>query len=457
MIFEELKPKSNQTIKDASDLILYTSAQTKDDVARLAKYAAGQTKQEELNSPISQFICANEIYSIPDGAETNARDVDWSEAIEELQNAYKLNKNTKQHFRHFVISLDVNESLSKSQWTKVANTLMKKLGFENAKYIAFKHSDTDNEHIHIACSVVDVVSRKIINNWQNYNKAQEVMRFFENKYNLNQIESSADKNKGYDNKINNANKHSLKHMMRRKIETAILSLGHKQASLPELELALLHNGIQIDLTKDKANKQFRGITYIFGDIRFAGSALKSGNKFALGGLVKNEILTKAALEVNNYQHPPTEDLERFALVRKLSTEKLATLEEISSKRRIEAKENDELFFNAMTLKNHNARMQRLFEGNRLYKEYIKQTKRRRKTFEERAIDQVVLELESSLTRNSTLSFKLLYCLLQTLIELIERVGMKMEFELTSEKFDCGLKHTKLNLDNQLTIIPNNAE
>lgn len=457
MIFEELKPKSNQTIKDASDLILYTSAQTKDDVARLAKYAAGQTKQEELNSPISQFICANEIYSIPDGADRNARNVDWSEAIEELQNAYKLNKNTKQHFRHFVVSLDVNESLSNSQWAKIANMLMKKLGYENAKYIAFSHSDTDNEHIHLVTSCVDIVSRKIINNWQNYNKAQKVMRFFEKKYNLNQIESSSDKNKVYDNRINNAHKHSLKHMMRRKIETAILSLGHKQASLPELELALLHNGIQIDLTKDKANKQFRGITYIFGDIRFAGSALKSGNKFALGGLVKNEILTKAALEVNNYQHPPTEDLERFALVRKLSTEKLATLEEITSKRRTEAKENDELFFNAMTLKNHNARMQRLFEGNRLYKEYIRQTKRRRKTFEERAIDQVVLELESSLTRNSTLSFKLLYCLLQTLIELIERAGMKMEFELTSEEFDCRLKLTKLNLDNQFTTIANCAE
>ncbi|MEZ8194754.1 relaxase/mobilization nuclease domain-containing protein [Vibrio cortegadensis] len=446
MIFEEFKPKSNQTIKDASDLILYTSAQTKDDAARLARYAAGQTKQENVHNPTSQFICANEIYCIPNGAETNASDVDWSEAIEELQNAYKLNKNTKQHFRHFVISLDVNESLSKSQWTKVANTLMKKLGFENAKYIAFRHSDTDNEHIHLVTSCVDIVSRKIINNWQNFNKAQEVMRFFEKKYNLNQIESSADKNKRYDNKINNANKHSLKHMMRRKIETAILSLGHKQASLPELELALLHNGIQIELTNDKANKQFRGITYIFGDIRFAGSALKSGNKFALGGLVKNGILAKSALEVNNYQEPPTEELERFELLRKLSTKKLATLEEITSKRRTEAKENDEMFFNAVTLKNHNARMQRLFEGNRLYKEYMRHAKRRRKTFEERAIDQVVLELESSLMSNSTLSLKLLYCLLQTLIEAIERASMKMEFELVYEEFDDTSKPMNLGFD-----------
>ncbi|WP_061039706.1 relaxase/mobilization nuclease domain-containing protein [Vibrio coralliirubri] len=446
MIFEELKPKSNQTIKDASDLILYTSAQTKDDVARLAKYAAGQTKQEELSSPISQFICANEIYSIPDGAETNARDVDWSEAIEELQNAHKLNKNTKQHFRHFVISLDVNESLNKTQWAKIANTLMKKLGYENAKYITFKHSDSDNEHIHIACSVVDVVSRKIINNWQNYNKAQKVMRFFEKKYNLNQIESSADKNKGYDNKINNANKHSLKHMMRRKIETAILSLTHKHVSLPQLEQALLHNGIQIELTKDKTNNRFRGITYIFADIRFAGSALKSGNKFSLGGLVKNGVMAKSALEVNNYQDSPTEEIERFELVRKLSTEKLATLEEITSKRRTEAKENDELFFNAVTLKNNKARMLRLLEGNRLYKEYLRHAKLRRKSFEERATNQLVLELESSLTRNSTLSFKLLYCLLQTLIEAIERTGMNADFELVYEKFGGEFKPMNLGLD-----------
>ena len=446
MIFEELKPKAKQTIKDASDLILYTSAQTKDDVARLAKYAAGQTKQEELSSPISQFIYANEIYSIPDDAETNARDVDWSEAIEELQNAYKLNKNTKQHFRHFVVSLDVNESLRKSQWTNVTHSLMTKLGFENAKYIAFKHSDTDNEHIHIACSVVDVVSRKIINNWQNYNKAQEVMRFFEKKYNLNQIESSADKNKRYDNKINNANKHSLKHMMRRKVETAILSLAHKQASLPELELALLHIGIQVELTKDKANTRFRGITYIFGDIRFAGSALKSGNKFALGGLVKNGILSIEALEVTRYQHPPTEELERFETIRKLSTEKLANLEEITAKRRVEEKENDELFFNAVVLKNDTARVLHILEGNRLYKEYLKHAKRKRTSFEERATKQVTLELESSLIRNSALSFKLLYYLLLSLIESLERFVRTADFELVYEKFGGTPEPMSLGFD-----------
>ncbi|PMO03870.1 relaxase/mobilization nuclease domain-containing protein [Vibrio sp. 10N.222.55.C12] len=446
MIFEELKPKNKQTIKDASDLILYTSAQTKDDAARLAKYAAGQTKQEELNSPISQFICANEIYSIPDGAEKNASDVDWSEAIEELQNAYKLNKNTKQHFRHFVISLDVNESLSKPQWAKIANTLMRKLGYENAKYIAFRHSDTDNEHIHLVTSCVDIVNRKIINNWQNYNKAQEVMRLFEKKYNLNQIESSADKNKRYDNKINNANKHSLKHMMRRKIETAILSLDHKQAFLPELELALLHNGIQVELTKDKANTRFRGITYIFGDTRFAGSALKSGNKFALGGLVKNGILSIEALEVTHYQHPPTEELERFETIRKLSTEKLANLEEVTAKRRVEEKENDEIFFNAVVLKNDTARVLHILEGNRLYKEYLKHAKRRRTSFEERATKQVILELESSLMRNSTLSFKLLYYLLLSLIESLERFVMTADFELVYEKFGGESKPMNLGFD-----------
>ncbi|WP_407833151.1 hypothetical protein [Vibrio rotiferianus] len=68
MIFEELKPKKNQTIADASDLILYTSATTKDDASGLTDYAAGKTKVDSISSEISTFITANEIYDIPQGA-----------------------------------------------------------------------------------------------------------------------------------------------------------------------------------------------------------------------------------------------------------------------------------------------------------------------------------------------------------------------------------------------------
>ncbi|HCE2438256.1 TPA: relaxase/mobilization nuclease domain-containing protein [Vibrio parahaemolyticus] len=435
MIFEELKPKQNQTINDASDLILYTSATTKDDARALTSYAAGQTKEDSISSQISTFITANEIYDIPQGANQSAKNLDWSGAISELQGAYRLNQNTKQHFRHFVVSLAEGERLTKSQWKQVSHTLMNELGYGNAKYIVFQHNDTDSQHCHYVTSVVNTLDRKIINHWQSHTKAQVVMRHFEKKFGLTKVESSCEKNKRYNNKINNANKHSLKHMMRRKVETAIASLTNKPVSLQDFELALLKQGITITLRKSHDNQKFTGITYHYSKFLFTGSVLRSGNKFALGGLVKNKILAQSALAVSNYIKLPSKEIERFEPIRKLSEQRLANLEEITAKRRKYVKDSEAEFFNAVAISHFNRKLMRAIENDRFLQNYLDRRRRKRMSTTERATQEVIFKIEHSLTKNSKLSFQLLYAVLLTISELLIRTGNQENFELLNETFD----------------------
>ncbi|EPI2169006.1 hypothetical protein ACVTOK_003277 [Vibrio alginolyticus] len=84
MIFEELKCKNDkQTTHDAAQLVRYGAKQT-DDITQLIEYSSSQSK-DVFHRGTSQFICANEIASVPLGAERqDAREVDWSRAIAEL-------------------------------------------------------------------------------------------------------------------------------------------------------------------------------------------------------------------------------------------------------------------------------------------------------------------------------------------------------------------------------------
>ncbi|HCG7281253.1 TPA: relaxase/mobilization nuclease domain-containing protein [Vibrio parahaemolyticus] len=446
MIFEELKPKKNQTISDASDLILYTSATTKDDASALADYVVGKTKADSIPHDVSTFITANEIYNIPQGAEQNSKNLNWAGAISELQDAYRLNQNTKQHFRHFVVSLAEGEQLTKSQWKHVSHTLMNELGYGNAKYIVFQHNDTDSQHCHYATSVVNTLDRKIINHWQNHTKAQTVMRYFEQRFGLAKVESSCEKNRRYDNKINNANKHSLKHMMRRKIETAIASLTSKPVSLQAFELALLKQGITITLKKSPDNQRFTGVTYHYSSFSFTGSSLKSGNKFSLGGLVKNMILTPSSLAVSNYRALANKEIERFETIRKLSEQHLVNLEEIAAKRKKYAKDSEAEFFNAIAIFNYNRKALVALENDRLLQDYLARRKRKRMSFTAKAHQQLTFELEYTLTKNSKVSLRLLYAVLLTISELLIRTGTQGNFELFNESFDVEDQQIATDVD-----------
>ncbi len=299
MIFEELQCKNDkQTVHDATQLVRYSAKQS-DDVTLLIEYSSSHSKGDELGGT-SQFICANEIASVPLNARNqDARDIDWSRAIAELQSAHLANPNTKQPFRHFVVSLAEGEQLPLTKWRNTIKKLMDHLGYEHARYIVFKHSDTNNEHVHIVASTTDLLTGKIISNWQSHLKAQEIMREQEVMLGLQALQSSGELHSSYDTDVQGEKEKTVIRMMRRKVDTAIRTLP-PSCSLTQFEMALLKQGIEIELIPDKTNSRFKGIAYRFHQYRFAGSPLRSGNKYTLGKLIKNGVMDAKALFIDNY-------------------------------------------------------------------------------------------------------------------------------------------------------------
>ncbi|ELA4929861.1 relaxase/mobilization nuclease domain-containing protein [Vibrio vulnificus] len=327
MIFTELEcTRSQQTAKDAQNLVEYGAKQK--DADNLVKYGAGKTKHAPASEGHSFFICANEIESIPVEIGELATGADWHDAITELQSSYRHNPHVKHPFRHFVISIDEGERLTDKQWRKTVRKTMNRLGYKNARYIAFRHEDTDSQHVHITASTQDLETNKVISNWMSVETAQEIMREQEKEFGLRQLENSSEILAKGEAVTSNKYSHSVKLMMRRLVESSIKELPAlvraraknlekldisdehtTQASLALYQIALLRNGVEIILKEDRNNEKFIGLVYKYNDFIIPASKLRSGNKFTLGGLIKSGVLTSDANMISSYDESQVENFD----------------------------------------------------------------------------------------------------------------------------------------------------
>ncbi|WP_257966365.1 relaxase/mobilization nuclease domain-containing protein [Vibrio parahaemolyticus] len=325
MVFTELEcTRSQQTARDAQNLVEYGAKQK--DADNLVKYGAGKTKHAPASEGHSFFICANEIESIPVEMGELATGADWHDAITELQSSYRHNPHVKHPFRHFVISIDEGERLTDKQWSKTVRKTMNRLGYKNARYIAFRHEDTDSQHVHITVSTQDLETNKVISNWMSVEAAQEIMREQEKEYGLRQLENSASVLAKGEAVASDKYSHSVKLMMRRLVESSIKELPAlvqaranmlkkldvsdehtTKASLALYQIALLRNGVEIILKEDRNNEKFIGLVYKYNDFIIPASKLRSGNKFTLGGLIKSGVLTSDANIISSYDESQVEN------------------------------------------------------------------------------------------------------------------------------------------------------
>ncbi|EJB8585719.1 relaxase/mobilization nuclease domain-containing protein [Vibrio parahaemolyticus] len=327
MIFTELEcTRSQQTAKDAQNLVEYGAKQK--DADNLVKYGAGKTKHAPASEGHSFFICANEIESIPVSIGELATGADWHDAITELQSSYRHNPHVKHPFRHFVISIDEGEYLTDKQWRKTIRKTMNRLGYKNARYIAFRHEDTDSQHVHITVSTQDLETNKVTSNWMSVETAQEVMREQEKEFGLRQLENSSEILAKGEAVVSDKYSHSVKLMMRRLVESSIKELPMlvqsrenmlkklgvndehtTEASLALYQIALLRNGVEVILKEDRNNEKFIGLVYKYNDFIIPASKLRSGNKFTLGGLIKSGVLTSDANIISSYDNSQVENYE----------------------------------------------------------------------------------------------------------------------------------------------------
>lgn len=306
MIYKEPEQKGGKHTEQTADTLIKYVAGDDERVAKyLVNYGAGATK---IANAVTEFIYANNIIHIPVNAKNAPGEMlDMTLAIREMQESIRLNPSAKQQFKHMIVSLDTNESLTNPQWCKTAKKLMNHLGYANCRYIAFKHNDTDEQHIHVITSTIDIVTRKRIKDSYSKIRAQEVMRELEIEFGLRQLVSSNEI--GYDTyaDINDAKKFNKKAQIARLVKTGINKLK-PGSNLAEFVIAVesTHSSLKVELQTKKGIAV--GIVFNLGGVRMSASQLGGNRKYTLGKLISNGILDDACKDLSNYE----EELERAA-------------------------------------------------------------------------------------------------------------------------------------------------
>ena len=106
----------------------------------------------------------------------------------------KLRPEIKDPVFHGILSISKGENLSKEQWTYCIQHYLKTQGFnENHPFVAVKHNDKENEHIHIVASRIGLDGSLNRLSYSKY-KGMQACRELEKKFNLRQLETSRDEN-----------------------------------------------------------------------------------------------------------------------------------------------------------------------------------------------------------------------------------------------------------------------
>ncbi|MDD9156282.1 relaxase/mobilization nuclease domain-containing protein [Aliivibrio sp. S4TY2] len=306
MIYKEPDQKGGKhSASTAETLVNYIAGDDERVAKYLVQYVKGDTKEA---GAVTEFICANNILNIPENARSaSGEDLDMSAAIREMQDSIKLNPNAKQQFKHMIVSLDTDEHLSKAQWRKTVRKLMSYLGYDNCRYIAFKHNDTDEQHVHIVTSTIDTITRKRVRDSYSKIRAQEVMRELEKEFGLRELVSSKDI--GYDVKaeINDASIFNKKAQIARLVKQGINKLT-EGSTLADFVVAVesTHTDLKVEIQR-KGNTA-TGLVFNLNEIRMSASQLGGNRKYTLGKLIGSGILDKECRCLDNHE----EELERAA-------------------------------------------------------------------------------------------------------------------------------------------------
>ena len=85
---------------------------------------------------------------------------------------------------HPSLSLPPGESLTDEQWLAVAEKYLAKMGFANCPYVVTRHTDTDQEHVHLAVLRIDHRTLKAMSLHNDYARSARIVQDIEREYGL---------------------------------------------------------------------------------------------------------------------------------------------------------------------------------------------------------------------------------------------------------------------------------
>lgn len=177
---------------------------------------------------------------------------------------------------HISISLNPQESLSRRQWSEVADRYVEKMGFTNNQYLVVQHHDQSHQHIHILANRIDL-NGKSVNDWRSKKRTEKILREIEKDYGLEVLPYSwekADRSKSTNQRYGQRTPsvESIGDTLQQVIDKAINNSGN----LRDFQAFLQFHGVEVrlrdgDLDLGKAS----GISYRWNNVCYKSSDLGS--------------------------------------------------------------------------------------------------------------------------------------------------------------------------------------
>jgi hypothetical protein len=105
---------------------------------------------------------------------------------ETMQQIAGMNTRVKNPYVEFIISLPDNEQLTEEQFIALSCEYMEKMGYSDSCFSVIINNDTENKHVHILATVVDINGHKISDS-MNYKRSDMIARNLEQKYDLSHV------------------------------------------------------------------------------------------------------------------------------------------------------------------------------------------------------------------------------------------------------------------------------
>ncbi len=252
---------------------------------------------------------------------------------EELTREFRLSllqrPEIKQPVYHISLSLRRNQP-SDEQWRKVLSEYVEGMGLADCQWVAYRHNDTNHDHVHIVASRVQVSDGKLVSDSFERYRSQEILRELEEKQPVFEKERSSRK---ISRRLPGA--HEYRYFERTGYESGKMELqreiaeaGEVSRTFGQFQNELKKRGITAGLKQTRTGK-IQGISYAYevpsgGEwkkIAVAGNQL--GKAYTWAGIEREfgidrtgEEAIKKAVENYNLQHYGSTERQRERRSRK---------------------------------------------------------------------------------------------------------------------------------------------
>ncbi|MFL9457997.1 relaxase/mobilization nuclease domain-containing protein [Tolypothrix bouteillei VB521301_2] len=115
------------------------------------------------------------------------------ELAREFKLSRQLNPEVERAVYHVSLSAAKDDELDDDQWCELAQKYVEQMGFDCNQFAIYKHTNTDDDHIHIVASRIRLDTGKVVHDGWDYVRSEKVLRELEKEYGLVQVQSSREK------------------------------------------------------------------------------------------------------------------------------------------------------------------------------------------------------------------------------------------------------------------------